>query len=98
MKDCICDLKELAGKIADGHAEGQDVQVLAGAVLNHIERHCYGMIEILPKERQELIDKVIDRMKDDLAHIDNGIEDWTAIEELLLFIPDRFLKGYLPED
>jgi len=36
MEKNLEDLRELAGKIADGHAEGQDVQVLAHALLDFL--------------------------------------------------------------
>lgn len=41
---------------------------------------------------QPLIDKVLNRIKED---IDAG--DLTAIDELLKFVPVQFLEGYLPE-
>ena len=41
---------------------------------------------------QELIDAVIERMKQDIQ-----VGDWTAIDELLTFVPERNLIGYLPE-
>jgi hypothetical protein len=43
--------------------------------------------------RQELVDLVIEQIKQD---IENG--DVTAIEELLHFVPEMNLKSYLPED
>jgi len=42
---------------------------------------------------QELIDCVIERMKKDIAE-----GDWTAIDELLTFVPHEFLVGYLDEE
>ncbi|MEK6829774.1 MAG: hypothetical protein AABY15_06660 [Nanoarchaeota archaeon] len=42
---------------------------------------------------QELVDKCIERIKEDVA-----IGDLTAIDELLKFLPTKYLKGYLPED
>ena len=44
-------------------------------------------------ENQELIDKVIEEMKLQIA--DN---DWTVIEELLTFVPKENLVGFLPEE
>jgi predicted transcriptional regulator len=46
------------------------------------------------KERkQELVDRCIEEIKRDVA---SG--DVTAIDELLMFLPTKYLKGYLPED
>lgn len=42
--------------------------------------------------KQQLIDLVIEEMKKDIA---SG--DVTAIDELLQFVPEEYLKGYLPE-
>lgn len=42
--------------------------------------------------KQELIDLVLEQIKKD---IDDG--DLTALEELLGFIPEENLQGYLPE-
>jgi len=42
---------------------------------------------------QQLIDAVIERIKKDVK-----VGDFTAIEELLFFIPIEYLKGYLPEE
>jgi hypothetical protein len=42
---------------------------------------------------QELIDEVIEQMKIDIAQ-----EDWTAIDELLCFVPVENLKGFLREE
>jgi hypothetical protein len=43
--------------------------------------------------REELIDKVLYQMREDLIN-----HDLTAIEELLKFVPDANLIGYLPEE
>jgi hypothetical protein len=40
---------------------------------------------------QGLIDAVIEQMKLDIQS-----EDWTAIEELLRHVPEKYLVGYLP--
>ncbi len=45
------------------------------------------------EHKQELVDKCIEEIKRDVA---NG--DVTAIDELLMFLPTKYLKGYLPED
>jgi hypothetical protein len=45
------------------------------------------------EHKQELVDKCIEEIKRDVA---NG--DVTAIDELLMFLPAKYLKGYLPED
>ena len=42
------------------------------------------------KPNQELIDKAIEQIKKDIA-----MGDVTAIDELLGFIPEQYLKGYL---
>jgi hypothetical protein len=41
---------------------------------------------------EELIDTVIERIKQDIA-----VEDLTAIVELLSHVPEQYLKGYLPD-
>ena len=43
--------------------------------------------------RSEVIDKVLDQIRKDIL-----VEDWTAIEELLTFVPLENLIGFLPED
>ena len=43
-------------------------------------------------EEETLVDDVIERMK-----VDINAEDWTAIAELLSFVPKENLQGYLPE-
>lgn len=43
--------------------------------------------------RSEVIDKVLEQIKKDIF-----VEDWTAIEELLTFVPLENLIGFLPED
>ena len=46
----------------------------------------------------KLIDKVIEQMKKDIDLANGGLyADWTAIEELLTFVPKEYLEGYLPE-
>lgn len=45
------------------------------------------------QEKQILIDKVLERIKQDVAE-----GDVTAIEELLSFVRIANLKGYLAED
>lgn len=42
---------------------------------------------------QDLIDKCIERIKED---VESG--DLTAIDELLKFVPKQFLEGFLPEN
>lgn len=42
---------------------------------------------------QDLIDLVIEQIKTDIRN-----EDFTAIDELLSFLPKKYLIGYLPED
>lgn len=44
------------------------------------------------KHKQEIIDKVLEQIKIDVAE-----GDLTAIEELLTFLPIKNLKNYLPE-
>jgi len=44
-------------------------------------------------KNQELIDQVIEQLKLDVVN-----NDWTVIEELLSFVPVKFLKGFLPEE
>jgi len=48
----------------------------------------------LPSENdQPLIDKALERIKED---VEAG--DLTAIDELLKFIPKQYLEGFLPEE
>lgn len=44
-------------------------------------------------KKQLLVDKVIDQIKKDCEE-----KDYTAIEGLLLLVPNKTLKDYLPED
>lgn len=43
--------------------------------------------------KQELVDKALEQIKKDVA-----TGDLTAIDELLMFVPTKNLKGFLPED
>ena len=43
--------------------------------------------------RQELVDLVLEQIAQDVKNA-----DFTAIEELLTFVPLENLKGYLPEE
>ena len=43
--------------------------------------------------KQMLLDRVVDQIKRDIE-----LSDVSAVEELLKFIDDEFLIGYLPED
>ena len=45
------------------------------------------------EHKQELVDKCIEEIKEDVSK-----GDVTAIDELLSFLPIKYLKGYLPED
>ena len=45
------------------------------------------------EHKQELVDKCLEEIKNDVR---SG--DVTAIDELLMFVPIKYLKGYLPED
>lgn len=45
------------------------------------------------EHKQELIEKVIEQIRDDVK---GG--DLTAIDELISFLPTKYLKAYLPED
>jgi hypothetical protein len=42
---------------------------------------------------QSLIDRVLDQLEDDIKD-----RDFTAIEELLKFVPEENLIAYLPEE
>jgi hypothetical protein len=44
--------------------------------------------------REELIDEVMDVTKSTITYDD----DWTALEELLTFVPTEKLRGFLPEE
>jgi hypothetical protein len=43
--------------------------------------------------KQKLIDKVIEKIKEDIQN-----EDLTAIDELLNFVDEKYLIGFLPEE
>ncbi len=43
--------------------------------------------------KQELVDKALEQIKKDVA-----TGDLTAIDELLMFVPTKNLKGFLPEN
>lgn len=43
--------------------------------------------------KQAVIDLVLEQIKKDVA-----VGDMTAIDELLMFCPAKYLKGYLPEN
>lgn len=49
--------------------------------------------EASKKVKQILVDRVISRIKEDL-----NSQDETAIDELLMLVPEENLKGYLAED
>lgn len=43
--------------------------------------------------KDKLVDAVIEQMKSDI-----DIGDWAAIDELLHYVPNDILIGYLPEE
>jgi len=45
------------------------------------------------EHKQELVDRCLEQIKQDVA---DG--DVTAIDEMLMFLPIKYLKGYLPEN
>lgn len=45
------------------------------------------------EHKQELVDKCLEQIKEDVSK-----GDVTAIDELLMFVPIKYLKGYLPEE
>lgn len=45
------------------------------------------------ERKQELVDKCLEAIKEDVR-----CGDITAIDELLMFLPTKYLKGYLPEE
>ena len=58
------------------------------ALHNHLDK----FNETVEDTKQELVDKVIEQIKQDIL---DG--DVSAIDELLKFVPVENLKGYLPE-
>ena len=48
-----------------------------------------------PSEMKELVEKVIEQIRDDLVFSDN---DTTSLETLLLSCPIESLEAYLPEE
>jgi hypothetical protein len=59
-----------------------------GALNKHLSEYKEKTDYISPKQR--LIDKCLERIKEDVI---SG--DLTAIDELLNFVPEKYLKGYL---
>jgi hypothetical protein len=57
-----------------------------------LRKHLNEYLIVNPPPKESLIDRVITEMTKD---INSG--DTTAICELLRFVPDKYLKGYLPE-
>jgi len=54
---------------------------------------CHRWCTVEPiEDKQELIDQCLEVIKKDVA---DG--DLTAIDELLSFVPEKYLKGFLPE-
>jgi nucleoid-associated protein YejK len=50
-------------------------------------------IKLDEKQKQSIVDQVIEQIKKDLQ-----MGDETAIDELLKFVPDEYLIGFLPDD
>ena len=59
-----------------------------GYLSNQWEQHCREQ-----EEFDQLVDQVIEQIKVD---VEEG--DFTAIAELLQFVPRKYLIGYLPEE
>lgn len=64
------------------------------------ERNCPLVLEAIKRAKldqeeikQELVDKVIERLKEDFAS-----HDYTVLDELLKFIPTKNLEASLPEE
>jgi len=62
-----------------------------GALIE-LNQHLQEYLEPKEEKFQQLVDDVIEQIKKDIA---DG--DVTAIDELLKFVPEKNLKGYLPE-
>lgn len=60
--------------------------------LVELNNHLNEYLKPQEEKYQQLIDDVIEQIKKDIA---DG--DVTAIDELLKFVPEKYLKGYLPE-
>lgn len=52
-------------------------------------------LELPSEDDQPLIDKVMEEMKKEFTH---EHPDFSAIDELLKFVPKRYLEGFLPEE
>lgn len=79
-----------------------DGEVIKGTnpVITEADFQCPLVIEAIKEAKeaqqnikQELIDKVLVRIREDVE-----VQDFTAIDELLMFCPAKYLKGYLAED
>lgn len=60
--------------------------------LVELNKHLREFLKPQEEKFQELVDEVIEQIKKDIA-----MGDLTAVDELLKFIPEEYLKGYLPE-
>ncbi len=74
-------------------AQEQDPSATWDLVIEQLIHEVSGEVALLEREKDKLIDKVIERIRIDIIEGDE-----TAIDELLRYIPVENLKGYLAED
>jgi hypothetical protein len=74
-------------------AQKQDPTANWSLVVEQLVYEVYYEFGKLERDKEELIDKVVDQMEKDI-----NSQDQTAICELLRFVPIEYLKGYLAED
>lgn len=83
-------LREATG-MEDTSAEGMIENEAGWMAQSGIETH--GVLQLPTDDDQPLVDEVIEQIKKD---VHDG--DFTVIDELLKFIPKKYLIGSLPEE
>jgi len=53
----------------------------------------FQMVKLTEEQKQKVVDECIEQIKDDLL-----MGDETAIDEILKFVPDEYLLGFLAEE
>ena len=65
----------------------------ATGFMAELHEHLEEYLKPQEEEYEKLIDKCLFRIKQDIEQ-----QDLTAIDELLRFVPEKYLKGFLAED
>ncbi len=76
----------------DGQVQFKGLDRLDGYDLNPVDKAIMEVRDKIIATKQSLIDRCLEQIKEDVS-----IGDLTAIDELLMFLPAKYLKGYLPE-